>query len=168
MPKVRRWCNAKSSQSGNPCQRAPIQGGAVCYTHGGAAPQVKKAAAKRLLHMLKEVADPDRVMEEAGCLAFSNITELYDTETGKLLPMSKWPEHAARAVKSIEVVRGNVDKGDGQFDEVVKIQLWDKPRKVENIMKHHGKLTEKLDVTLSDSRADRVLAARSRVDGKRS
>jgi hypothetical protein len=44
----RRRCNAKSSQTGLPCKRAPIEGGAVCGTHGGRAPHVKKAAMARL------------------------------------------------------------------------------------------------------------------------
>lgn len=41
-------CTAHSSRTGNPCQRPPIKGGTVCFHHGGAAPQVKKAAKIRL------------------------------------------------------------------------------------------------------------------------
>lgn len=44
----RRRCSAKSSQTGLPCKRAPIEGGAVCGTHGGRAPHVKRAARARL------------------------------------------------------------------------------------------------------------------------
>lgn len=44
----RQKCTAKSSRTGNPCQKWPINGGTVCRTHGGAAPQVKAAAEKRL------------------------------------------------------------------------------------------------------------------------
>ncbi|WP_427174475.1 hypothetical protein [Arthrobacter sp. 92] len=39
-------CSARRS-NGEPCQRSPIAGGAVCGTHGGRAPQVKAAAARR-------------------------------------------------------------------------------------------------------------------------
>jgi hypothetical protein len=41
-------CSAKSSRTGLPCRRYPIAGGNVCMMHGGAAPQVRKAAEKRL------------------------------------------------------------------------------------------------------------------------
>jgi hypothetical protein len=44
----RRRCSAKSSQTGLPCKRAPIEGGTVCGTHGGRAPHVKRAARARL------------------------------------------------------------------------------------------------------------------------
>ena len=41
-------CTAKSSRTGRPCQKPPIKGATVCRVHGGAAPQVKRAAERRL------------------------------------------------------------------------------------------------------------------------
>lgn len=41
-------CTGKSSRTGKPCRRPPIKGGTVCTSHGGAAPQVQRAAATRL------------------------------------------------------------------------------------------------------------------------
>lgn len=41
-------CTAKSSRTGKPCQKSPIKGATVCRMHGGAAPQVKRAAERRL------------------------------------------------------------------------------------------------------------------------
>ena len=41
-------CTATSRQSGERCKRAPTPGASVCYYHGGAAPQVRKAAARKL------------------------------------------------------------------------------------------------------------------------
>lgn len=41
-------CKARSQRSGQQCKRHAIAGGAVCRHHGGAAPQVKRAAALRL------------------------------------------------------------------------------------------------------------------------
>ncbi|MFN2444494.1 MAG: hypothetical protein ABR606_02710 [Vicinamibacterales bacterium] len=49
----RRQCTAANRQ-GARCQRAPILGGTVCHYHGGAAPQVQKAAALRMA----ELVDP--------------------------------------------------------------------------------------------------------------
>jgi hypothetical protein len=45
---VSRQCTASSKQSGERCRRAAIQGGFVCVTHGGGAPQVKLSATDRL------------------------------------------------------------------------------------------------------------------------
>lgn len=42
-------CSARSSRTGEPCQRPPITGASVCYHHGGAAPQVVAAARRRLM-----------------------------------------------------------------------------------------------------------------------
>jgi len=44
-------CTAKRS-NGTPCNRRAIEGGKVCYVHGGAAPQVKKAARERIAEMV--------------------------------------------------------------------------------------------------------------------
>lgn len=44
----------KRTRAGTPCQKSPIKGGTVCRLHGGAAPQVKRAAKLRLL----ELVDP--------------------------------------------------------------------------------------------------------------
>lgn len=45
--KARNQCTA-TNRRGVRCQRAPIRGGTVCRMHGGAAPQVKRAAERRL------------------------------------------------------------------------------------------------------------------------
>ena len=45
-------CTATSKTTGNRCTRPAIPGGSVCRYHGGAAPQVKAAAAARLRAMV--------------------------------------------------------------------------------------------------------------------
>jgi hypothetical protein len=45
-------CHGTSKQTGRRCGRAAIPGGRVCKFHGGAAPQVKRAAALRLLGLV--------------------------------------------------------------------------------------------------------------------
>lgn len=49
-----RRCSARAKATGARCRRAPIAGGPVCRVHGGAAPQVKRAAEDRL----RELIDP--------------------------------------------------------------------------------------------------------------
>jgi hypothetical protein len=47
---ARRRCGART-KSGKPCPTPPIKGGTRCRMHGGAAPQVKKAARERLMEL---------------------------------------------------------------------------------------------------------------------
>lgn len=78
-------CIARSKRSGEQCKRRPVPGATVCAMHGGKAPQVQRAAARRLalgeamgeLHRLGvpidvEPADAmlDMVREAAGNVAF--------------------------------------------------------------------------------------------------
>jgi len=42
-------CTGHSSRTGAPCKLAPVRGTSVCHKHGGSAPQVKRAAARRLI-----------------------------------------------------------------------------------------------------------------------
>ena len=44
-------CRAKSSQTGQPCRRWARVGSSVCPSHGGNAPQVKRAADARIRDM---------------------------------------------------------------------------------------------------------------------
>lgn len=41
-------CHARSSRTGKPCQAWAVRGATVCAAHGGRAPQVRAAAARRL------------------------------------------------------------------------------------------------------------------------
>jgi hypothetical protein len=50
---ARRHCVA-TTRRGTPCTNPPVKGAVVCRMHGGAAPQVRRAARQRLL----EAADP--------------------------------------------------------------------------------------------------------------
>jgi hypothetical protein len=42
-------CHARSARTGNQCRRRPNNGCNVCRFHGGAAPQVQRAAMERLI-----------------------------------------------------------------------------------------------------------------------
>ena len=50
--------------------------------------------------------------------------------------MHQWPEHARRAVSSVEVLKRNLTAGDGAQEDVVKIRLWDKIKPLELLMRH--------------------------------
>jgi hypothetical protein len=55
-PMNERRCKATNRQ-GEQCGRAPIAGGAVCWYHGGAAPQVQAKAAERLAALVDPAID---------------------------------------------------------------------------------------------------------------
>ena len=132
-------CTAKSSRTGEPCKRWAIRGGRICPTHGGRSKHVKRAAAERLANLI----DPKRALREAANLAYSDIRDLFNLDTGELLPMRQWPDGIAAAVQSIEVVKGNVDHRDGKQDTVYRIKLWDKPKALQMVWTHLGLLVEK-------------------------
>lgn len=155
-------CKAKSARGTRPCKKHAIVGGTVCDRHGGRAPQVRRKARQRIADMLAEAIDPNRVLREAGRLAYSDIRQLFDA-SGNFLPINEWPDDIARAVSSVEVVKKNVTTGDGKVDDVLKVRLWDKTSKLTNLMKHHGQLTEKVELSGSVNIVDRLVAGRKRV-----
>lgn len=132
------------------CKKWAIRGGNVCRKHGGAAPQVKAKAKERLLiaAVMREFAlaakEPDRVMAEIGCIAFSRIGSLYQ-EDGAILPTNAMPEHVQAMVAGVETLKRNVTTGDGKVDDVLKVRLWDKPKMLELLAKHHGLADEKVE-----------------------
>ena len=158
-----RRCKGHSSRTKQPCKNPAIQGGFVCTTHGGRAPQVKAKAAQRVRDLLAEAIDPDRVLRESGRVAFSDIRDLFDAK-GNLLPIKDWPEDIARAVAGVEVVKRNVYSDDGKVDDVIKLKLWDKVSKLTNLMKFHGQLTEKVDLSVHVDVVERLAEARKRLN----
>lgn len=59
-----RRCTAHTT-AGRPCRKAPIKGATVCATHGGSAPQVRAAAARRAA-TLEAHAEAERMLAAAG------------------------------------------------------------------------------------------------------
>jgi hypothetical protein len=98
-PKGKRACRAHKSGTNNEigCSQPPIRGGAVCYYHGGAVGQVRKAAAERLAYEeaeeelkkfgVKVVVDPaeellDLIAHTAGYVRFlrTRVELIHDEE----------------------------------------------------------------------------------------
>ena len=58
-------CTATAKSTGERCQNPAINGGNVCYQHGGAAPQVQQKAQERLDRMADEVtADVQEIIDD--------------------------------------------------------------------------------------------------------
>lgn len=52
-------CTARSSRTGEPCKLTAVRGATVCQVHGGRAPQVRAAAARRVT-LAEAMASEDR------------------------------------------------------------------------------------------------------------
>jgi phage terminase small subunit len=109
--------------------------------HGGAAPQVKAKAQERIREYVAQMVDPDRVLQEAARMAFSDLRQAFD-ENGKLKATKDWPDELAAAVAATKSRRVNLDSADGHTDVVTELKVWDKPKNVELLAKHLGLLKE--------------------------
>lgn len=96
---TKRQCRATSTTTGEQCKRAAIKGGVVCHMHGGAAPQVKAAAKRRL------------ALEEARQIVseLSLGTEVETTPEEAILAQV-W-----EAAGNVAVLRGLVEQLEVQF-----------------------------------------------------
>lgn len=144
-------------KSGRRCSKAAILGGTVCYTHGGAAPQVRAKARERLL----DIIDPDRVFREMARIGFADTSRVFD-ENGNLKPVKDWPQDLRRAVGGLEVVKRNLTSGDGEIDQVIKVKFWDKTKALEQMAKIL-KMFEEREMTVNVNLVSQLEAARKRV-----
>jgi hypothetical protein len=94
-------CSARSSRTGKPCQRYPAVGATVCRVHGGAAPQVQKAArrrleqaadvlVKRLLGLALDGAAPDHVALSAVVAALDRAGLSVKSTVGVEISAKPW------------------------------------------------------------------------------
>jgi len=105
-------CTARR-KSGQPCRNYALRGGTVCRMHGGAAPQVRRAAAVRIL-MASDLAAARLVamMQDKSLPAVVQLAAARDLldragltskqEIAVDFQMSKWEEAANRVVRVVE------------------------------------------------------------------
>lgn len=106
-------CGRKSRVTGEPCKRTAGPAGSPCRYHGGAAPQVKAAAARRELD-----ADVRRV------LADMDVSVIADplTELGKLAgQVVAYKDALARLVNDLTAIRYEDAKGGEQLRAEVAV-----------------------------------------------
>lgn len=79
-------CSAHGRTTKNPCKQPAIHGGTVCRYHGGAAPQVKFSALKRLQALQQPaVFRLEQLMEQTDypSTALSAVRDVLDRTMGK-------------------------------------------------------------------------------------
>lgn len=111
--------------------------------HVGVAAAIAEGKAKQL-----EKADLSaaRVLEEYRRISFLDVRTFYD-EAGNLKPVKDWTADQGASVSSFEVLIKNAKAGDGVTDTVHKIRLIDKSRTLNDLSKHFGLLTERVDLS---------------------
>lgn len=90
-----------------------------------------------------------RVLEELRRLSFADLRRLFD-EKGNLRPIHELTEEEAASIAALEVVKRNLDPGDGKIDTVIKIKVYDKTKTLDTLAKHFNLLTEKVQLMADD------------------
>lgn len=103
-----------------------------------------------------------RVLEELRRLAFVDVTGIFD-EFGNVKPFDVMPVELRSAIHGIETVLKNAKAGDGVTDEVLKVKTYDKTKALEMLCKYFGLLVERIEVTGTITLAQKVAAARKRL-----
>lgn len=143
-PTEKRRCKAKAKGSGNQCRRYAIPGGSVCRNHGGGAPQVKAAAARRLaaeqlqadstaaLAWLGEqsVTDP---LDELGRLATESrsLTTALGQRVNALRELEHFDLKNSPHIKAeIELYERAMDRTHRMFDSLIKAGYMERQMKI--------------------------------------
>jgi phage terminase small subunit len=104
----------------------------------------------------------DRVLKEIGRLAFADIRSVFD-ESGQLLPVHMLPPEVAASIASIEVVTSKVPGGEPvDVEHTAKIKFWDKRGSLELLGRHLKMFTDKVEVEVRDSLAERLERVRAK------
>ena len=116
--------------------------------------------------------DAERVLREVYHAAFFDPKELFD-ERGAMLPLSEIPEPARRAIAQLEVIETFEWVGEGKEKRrewtgyLKKVKLVSKEGMLTLTARHLGMLNDKLAVTVSDERVEKLQAAQARANKAR-
>lgn len=88
----------------------------------------------------------ERIAEELAKIGFSDLRKAFDGN--RLLRPDEWPDDAAAAISSIEVVTRPI--GEGEVEYVHKLKLWDKRAALVDLGKHLGMFVERVEHNVSD------------------
>lgn len=102
------------------------------------------------------------VIEQIRRGACFDVRRLFDAD-GHYIPIHQLSEEDAAMVSSIEFVTGNLDKGDGKLDRIVRIRTVDRARYVEMGARYHGLLVERVKIEDDKPLRQKVAAARQRL-----
>lgn len=108
--------------------------------------KIRAREAAQQAYLASEGLTAQRVLEEVARIAFTDARSFWD-EAGNLKPLHQLTAEQGAALASFETVIKNVKAGDQLTDTIHKIKLWDKPKALEQLMKHFDLLRERVDVS---------------------
>lgn len=131
-----RRCKGTSKTTGTRCPQYAIKGGTVCFHHGGNAPQVKAAAARRL-------ATQEIEQDAAATLAHLGVEAIEDPlgELGKLAAAAKaMTENLGARVNALSDVEVFDSKNTPQLRVVVELyeRALDRTHRMLDSLVKHG------------------------------
>lgn len=85
-----------------------------------------------------------RILDELTTVGLVNAQD-YINPDGTWKPIQDLTRAQAACIASVELLRKNVEAGDGHIDTVLKAKFWDKLKALEMLAKHFGLLVEKLE-----------------------
>lgn len=124
-------CGAKAKSTGKPCTRPAVKGASRCRFHGGAAPQVKAAAERRI-----QTAVAEKAVATFGLPREIDPRDALLEEVYRTAGAVDWLHQQVQALQAEQVVWGKteaVEKQAGEFPGVdtkhaaevnVWVQLW--------------------------------------------
>lgn len=130
---------------------------------GTTGPQAKTRAVRVAVQKSRELT-AQATLEQIRRGSQFDIRALFDTK-GNLKPLHTLTAEEAMPIAGFEVVQRNITSGDDKIDTILKIKLIDRSRYVEMAAKHHGLLTDKIEVTGEVTFAERIARARQRLKG---
>lgn len=101
----------------------------------------EKAAAQLQLEL---IADARRILQELITLGLVNAQD-YVNADGTWKSITDLTKAQSACIASVEMLRRNIESGDGHTDTVLKVKFWDKLKALEMLAKHFGLLVEKLE-----------------------
>lgn len=106
------------------------------------------------------------VLEQIRRGACFDVRRLFDAK-GRYIQLHELSLEDAFMVAGFDVVTGNLDKGDGKLDQIVRLRLIDRARYVEMAAKYHGMLVDRVKVEDDRPLRAKVADARKRLAASR-
>lgn len=117
--------------------------------------------------------DAEEWRRRVSVLARFDVRKLFDAETNKLLPVCELPDEIASCVAGVKVLRAKTSRRrvDAETEEEVEESLFevkttDVLRALEMMGRHLGMLKDVVDLNVTMDIADRLIAARKRLNGR--
>lgn len=126
-------CSATAKSTGERCRRAPLKGSSVCVVHGGSAPQVRVAAARRLgeaqaLAVYEKFSpnctSPVDVVAELGRL-LERVTSFADFAAARIeaLTGEQWAAFSPRTAAEVDMFRRALRDAGRLLTETARLGL---------------------------------------------